>query len=182
MSTVSTIADLLKEMEEDVKDFNKRVTINEITNLDESFVTLGKSFREQFNRLKFERKILDEKVLPFFKYEKDNIHVSKDIVDLSYSMTNRYLKRVEYEGLPNKGASYLNPQNKEFKCGVLEESKNLLVFQYQVGYVNNQMPKECERIFEDLAKKINKRWNFIGKRNMEELEKSMNFWKTVVSW
>ena len=94
-------------------------------------------------------------------------------------MMNRYLKRVEYEGTPSKNESYLSPTNKEFKYGIVEESKNLLVFQYQVGYISSQMPKECERVFADIGKKIKKRWNFIGKRYVEEFEKSLNFWKTV---
>ena len=39
----------------------------------------------------------------------------------------------------------------------MEESKNLTVFQYQVGYINSQMAGECERIFESLAHKINQK-------------------------
>ncbi len=64
-------------MEEDVIDFNKRVKINEINNLDDSLKTIKTSYEEQYLRLKFEKKILDDKVLPFVKYEKENVHISK---------------------------------------------------------------------------------------------------------
>jgi hypothetical protein len=43
-------------------------------------------------------------------------------------MTSRYLKRVESEGKPSKNESYLSNALKDYKQGVLEESKNALVF------------------------------------------------------
>ena len=77
MSTLSNLSDLFKEMEEDVIDFNKRVLINEVYDLDDSFRMMKTGYDEQYSRLKFEKKILDEKVLPFVRYEKENIHISK---------------------------------------------------------------------------------------------------------
>ena len=59
MTTFSNMIDLMKEMEEDVVSFNKRVNINEIYNLDDTFKTIGDSCREQYMRMKFEKKILD---------------------------------------------------------------------------------------------------------------------------
>lgn len=95
-------------------------------------------------------------------------------------MTTRYLKRVDHEGMPKKSSSYLSNSNNEFKSGVLEESKNLLVYQYQVGYINTQMSCESERIFESLSNKINKRWKSIGRHYLEEMKKGIDFWTTVV--
>ena len=45
MNTLSVLNDLMKEMQEDVIDFNKRVRVNEINNLDESFRVLGNSYQ-----------------------------------------------------------------------------------------------------------------------------------------
>lgn len=95
-------------------------------------------------------------------------------------MSHRYLKRVEHEGKPRKNSSYLSSTHKDTKNGVLEESKNILVYQYQVGYINSQMSSETQRIFEGLSNKINTRWKSIGRRYLDEMQKSLNFWTSVV--
>ena len=53
MTTFSSLIDLMNEMEEDVISFNKRVNVNEIYNLDDTFKMIGDSCREQYMRLKF---------------------------------------------------------------------------------------------------------------------------------
>lgn len=53
MNTLSSLNDLMKEMQDDIIDFNKRVRVNEINDLDDSFRVLGNSYQEQYMRFKF---------------------------------------------------------------------------------------------------------------------------------
>ena len=43
---------------------------------------------------------------------------------------------------------------KPFKTGVLQESKNIMVLQYQAGFMSNQMCKEGFRVMETMGNKI----------------------------
>lgn len=84
-------------------------------------------------------------MLPFFRYEKENIHTSKDILDSCNSLTQKYLKRLLNEGVSPKD-SYLSESNSTFKQGIREESKSILVLKYQAGYMQNQASSELHRI------------------------------------
>ena len=53
MTTFSNLIDLMNEMQDDVVSFNKRVNINEVYNLDDTFKMIGDSCREQYMRIKF---------------------------------------------------------------------------------------------------------------------------------
>ena len=68
---------------------------------------------------------------------------------------------------------------KPFKAGVLEESKNIKVFQYQVGYLNNQMCTETERVFELMATKLSKRWKYLARKSQERADLHTKFWAEI---
>lgn len=90
-------------------------------------------FKENFARIKFDQDILQGSVLPFVRYEKENLRTSREIIDISNTFTSRYLKRSLTEATPSSD-SYLSPKNNEFKQGVQEESKSLTVLKYQAGF------------------------------------------------
>ena len=55
-------------------------------------------------------------------------------------MTKSFLKRVEYENPnPKDQLAYTNDKYRQFKTGITDESKNMLVFKYQTAYMNNQV-------------------------------------------
>ena len=68
---------------------------------------------------------------------------------------------------------------KYYKNGVLEESKNMFVFKYQVGFINNQVCTESERVLELMGKKITKKWRYVSKKCLDRLTQSTNFWKAI---
>ena len=102
----------------------------------------------------------------------------KELIEDRNLLTRRYLKRIETES-PIAEKSYTHERMKPFKVGVLEESKNIKVLQYQVGYLNNQMCTETERVFNLMATKIKKRWQYLGRKNQERAELQSKFWRDI---
>lgn len=88
----------------------------------------------------FDLDILSQKVLPFLRFEKENIRTLRQIVYTRNDFTKTYLKRAQYEkpGLTDN-ESYTSEKYKQHKTGIYEESKNMHVFKYQTAYLNSQV-------------------------------------------
>ena len=72
MNTYKSLSSLTTEMEKEVKNFNTKVTTNEIKNLGHVFRVLRETFKEDYSNMKFEHELYTKKVLPFIKYEHAN--------------------------------------------------------------------------------------------------------------
>ena len=67
------------------------------------------------------------------------------LVDVQQDFFKAYLKRSAYEAIDDK-MPYTSDKIKTYKTGVLNESKNMLVFKYQAGFLSNQMCTEGYRV------------------------------------
>lgn len=59
------------------------------------------------------------------------------------------------------------------KKGIVEESKNLIVLKYQVGYFNKQVCEEGFRVFTEMGRKFLERWKKLGESYMDTTLKSL---------
>ena len=90
-------------------------------------------YKENYCRIKFEQEIINKDILPFLKYEKENLKTSKELLDITNTFWHKYQKRSSIETQTSKD-SYISTKYAEFKQGIEEESKNLTVLKYQAGF------------------------------------------------
>lgn len=91
-------------------------------------------------------------ILPFVKYEKENLSEMETLIQLEQSFFKSYLKRSTIERT-EEGIPYTSDKVKAYKEGVLKESSNILVFKYQTGFLSNQLCQEGYRVIETLGEK-----------------------------
>ena len=65
---------------------------------------------------------------------------------------------------------------KQFKNGVLEESKNILVLKYQAGFLSNQMCFEGFRVIETFGDKYLAVIREYAEKNRDHQQKVLDFW------
>ena len=64
-------------MIKDTEDFNDTISFREVESLEDSLKKMRDGYKENYCRIKFEQEIVDHDVLPFLKYEKENLRTSK---------------------------------------------------------------------------------------------------------
>ena len=79
---------------------------------------------------------------PFLKYERENIKEMQGLIDIQQDFFKIYLKRSNYESIDER-MPYTSDKVKTYKAGVLTESKNMLVFKYQVACSTSQVQVDC---------------------------------------
>ena len=79
-------------------------------------------------------------MVPFITYEKNNMAELNELINIQQLFFKTYLKRSAYEKIDDN-MPYTSDKIKNYKLGVLQESKNMLVLKYQTGYLSNQL---CE--------------------------------------
>ena len=138
---------------------------NEIRNLEKNYSLLNKVYKEAHENVAFDLDILNNKVMPFLRFEKENIGTLREVIYARNSMTKSDLKRSETEkaSLNNQIQPYCSEKYRQYKTGISEESKSIVVHKYQTAYLNNQVCAESQRFFELLGNKISIRWREIGK-------------------
>jgi hypothetical protein len=67
------------------------------------------------------------------------------LIDIQQDFFKSYLKRSNYESIDPK-MPYTSDKIKSSKTGILYESKNMLVFKYQTGFLGNKLCTEAFRV------------------------------------
>ena len=55
----------------------------------------------------------------------------------------------------------------------------MIVLKYQTGYMNKQVCKEGQRVFDQMGMKFLERWQKIGESYLDKNIKSLDYWKTL---
>ena len=93
---------------------------NEIRNLEKNYSLLNKVYKEAHENIAFDLDILNNKVMPFLRFEKENIGTLREVIYARNSMTKSYLKRSETEkaALNSQIQPYVSEKYKQFKTGI----------------------------------------------------------------
>ena len=110
------------------------------------------NYCQENKNTQFHLKMLNSVVLPFVKYEKDNVSELEQLEKKQQEFFKAYLRRSAYDNIDEK-MLYISDKLKHFKTGVMEESKSLHVLKYQAGFLSNQMCVEGHRVIETLGDK-----------------------------
>lgn len=140
----------MKSMIEETIYFNERVYDLEMSKMDESLKVIHRCLVEENKITKFNIDTISEMILPFVKYEKENMAEMEELIELEQSFFKSYLRRSTIEKT-EEGMPYTSDKIKHLKEGVLKESSNILVFKYQTGFLSNQLCQEGHRVIETLA-------------------------------
>jgi hypothetical protein len=65
--------------------------------------------------------------------------------------------------------------------GVLEESKNITVLKYQLGYSGNMLSKESVRFFEQMSDNFKSKWIYKADKYKERLTKDLEFYNSILA-
>ena len=99
--------------------------------------------------------MVNKRLVPFYKYQKDNLDTMRSLLNTEASFFKTYMKRSASESSSdNYTASNLKTQ----KIGVLQESRNMTVLKYQLGYLSNMVCKESVRFFELMSDNFRSKW------------------------
>ena len=93
-------------------------------------------------------------------------------------MSKSYERRCQLEKVP-ENLAYNSEEARDGKRGIEEESRNLIVLKYQVGYMNRQVCEEGMRVFDNMGAKFLERWQKIGESYLDKNIKSIEYWKTL---
>lgn len=89
-------------------------------------------------------------------------------------MHKGYEKRLITEKIsPDDG--YNSEKARSGKEGILEESKNIIVLKYQVGYLGNQCRLEGNRVFDEMGYKLVSRWQSIASSYIDRYKKNIKY-------
>lgn len=136
--TLTSLSKLSAQMSEQVKKFNQSVSDDEIPSLEMTFNIISKSFEEWASRISFESKVVTKRLVPFYKYQKDNMETMKTLLQTEGQFYKTYMKRSNNE---NANDTYGSGALKSSKNGILNESRNMTVLKYQLGYLSNMVCK-----------------------------------------
>jgi len=136
--TLTSLSKLSAKMSEQVKKFNQSVSDDEIPSLEMTFNIISKSFEEWASRISFESKVVTKRLVPFYKYQKDNMETMKTLLQTEGQFYKTYMKRSNNESAND---TYGSSALKSSKNGILNESRNMTVLKYQLGYLSNMVCK-----------------------------------------
>lgn len=136
--TLTSLSKLSAQMSEQVKKFNQSVSDDEIPSLEMTFNIISKSFEEWASRISFESKVVTKRLVPFYKYQKDNMETMKTLLQTEGQFYKTYMKRSNNESAND---TYGSSALKSSKNGILNESRNMTVLKYQLGYLSNMVCK-----------------------------------------
>ncbi len=153
--TLTSLAKLSTQMAEQVKRFNQSVTDFEIPGLESTFNIVSKSYEEWASRINFESRVVTKRLVPFYKYQNDNLDSMRVLLNTESAFFKSYMKRA---GSESASDSYTSTNMKSHKNGVLQESKNMTVLKYQLGYLSNKVCQESVRFFELMSDSFKAKW------------------------
>lgn len=153
--TLTSLAKLSTQMAEQVKRFNQSVTDFEIPGLESTFNIVSKSYEEWASRINFESRVVTKRLVPFYKYQNDNLDSMRVLLNTESAFFKSYMKRA---GSESASDSYTSTNLKSHKNGVLQESKNMTVLKYQLGYLSNKVCQESVRFFELMSDSFKAKW------------------------
>jgi hypothetical protein len=153
--TLTSLAKLSIQMAEQVKRFNQSVTDFEIPGLESTFNIVSKSYEEWASRINFESRVVTKRLVPFYKYQNDNLDSMRVLLNTESAFFKSYMKRA---GSESASDSYTSTNLKSHKNGVLQESKNMTVLKYQLGYLSNKVCQESVRFFELMSENFKAKW------------------------
>lgn len=80
----------------------------------------------------------------------------------------------------NTGSDIYTSSNlKNFKNGILLESKNMTVLKYQLGYLSNMVCKQSVKFFEMMSDNFKAKWIYKAQKYNQRLSKDMQFYNSV---
>jgi hypothetical protein len=153
--TLTSLAKISTQMAEQVKRFNQSVTDFEIPGLESTFNIVSKSYEEWASRINFESRVVTKRLVPFYKYQNDNLDSMRVLLNTESAFFKSYMKRA---GSESASDSYTSTNLKSHKNGVLQESKNMTVLKYQLGYLSNKVCQESVRFFELMSDNFKAKW------------------------
>jgi hypothetical protein len=153
--TLTSLAKISTQMAEQVKRFNQSVTDFEIPGLESTFNIVSKSYEEWASRINFESRVVTKRLVPFYKYQNDNLDSMRVLLNTESAFFKSYMKRA---GSESASDSYTSTNLKSHKNGVLQESKNMTVLKYQLGYLSNKVCQESIRFFELMSDNFKAKW------------------------
>lgn len=153
--TLTSLAKLSTQMAEQVKILNQSVTDFEIPGLESTFNIVSKSYEEWASRINFESRVVTKRLVPFYKYQNDNLDSMRVLLNTESAFFKSYMKRT---GSESAADSYTSTNLKSHKNGVLQESKNMTVLKYQLGYLSNKVCQESVRFFELMSDSFKAKW------------------------
>lgn len=170
---------LIEDMSRETKDFNRRVRFNEIDCLEVSLLNLREYVNENIIVNEKESHFLQEKILVYLRYEKENMGMFDPVLATRNELTRSYLKRKESER-SSDNIEFLSERLKDSKVGVLEESSSITVLKYQCGYINSLLAEEGLRYFTLLSSKMEKMISDVCYSKLEYLAKTLNTFTALV--
>lgn len=84
-------------MQKDVEEFNRSVEDKRIDHFDLILNKVRECYKDTFSRVRFEKNMIEEEILPFLRYEKENLKTSKEVIESGDSLLSKYVKRSQNE-------------------------------------------------------------------------------------